>query len=180
MKISSSVRVLAVVAVAALLFSGCGKSQLRKKAKGSDTASADASSTIPPVDVSEASLRGSEFVSAEGLAPIYFDYDSYSLKGQALETLKKNADYLKAQKNLEVLVAGYCDERGTVEYNLALGQKRAKEVREYYIRLGVPGKSVATISYGKESPFCAEHSESCWSQNRRGETRIRAATASNG
>ena len=65
-----------------------------------------------------------------------------------------------------------------MEYNRALGQKRSKEVREYYIRLGVNGKAVATISYGKESPFCSDSNESCWSQNRRSETRIRVSTAS--
>jgi len=77
-------------------------------------------------------------------------------------------------------VAGHCDERGTIEYNLALGQRRAKEVRDYYLRLGVSGKSVATISYGKESPLCREANEECWAKNRRAETRIRTGTAANG
>ena len=72
------------------------------------------------------------------------------------------------------MAAGYCDERGTVEYNLALGQKRAKEVREYYIRLGIPGQTLATISYGKEAPLCSASNDDCWAQNRRAETRVRS------
>src|SRR3989338_716732 len=164
-----------VVAAAAVTLSSCTSARSRKSAQ--DQAAADKAFT-PGVDVSEADLRGSEFASLEGLSPIFFEYDSYSLRGAALETLNENAQYLKTHNDLEVLVAGYCDERGTVEYNLALGQKRSKEVREYYIRLGVNGKAVATISYGKESPFCSDSNESCWSQNRRSETRIRVSTAS--
>lgn len=171
---------LIVLAAATLAFTSCSTARTKKSAQDQANAASDKNDAAytPGVDVNEANLRGSEFTSVEGLSPIYFEYDSYSLKGDSLEALKKNAEYLKGHKDLEVLVAGYCDERGTVEYNLALGQKRSKEVREYYIRLGVNGKSVATISYGKESPFCTESSESCWSQNRRAETRIRANTVS--
>jgi len=133
----------------------------------------------PGVDAEEASLRGKDFQSIEGLTAIHFDYDSAKLKDAQLDALKKNAGYLKDHPNLEVLVAGFCDERGTTEYNLALGQKRAKEVREYYIRLGVPGRSLATISYGKENPSCSEHTESCWAQNRRAETRVRLTVSDN-
>ena len=131
---------------------------------------------IPNVEATEASIRGAEFVSTIGINAIYFDYDSSTLRDDALASLKNNAEYLKEHAELEVLVAGFCDERGTVEYNLALGQKRAKEVREYYIRLGVPGNSMGTISYGKESLACSEHSEDCWAKNRRVETRIRTRT----
>src|SRR5258708_5403510 len=85
-------------------------------------------------------------VLAAGLEAVHFEYDSSALKADALETLKKNADYLKAHPDEEGLVAGHCDARGTIEYNLALGQKRAQAVREYYMRLGVSGRSLATIS----------------------------------
>lgn len=133
----------------------------------------------PDVESSEASIRGSEFAHARELLAVPFHYDAYSLTEAARETLKGNAEYLKANPDLEVLVAGHCDQRGTVEYNLALGQRRAKAVREYYLRLGLPGKSVATISYGKENTLCADSSDDCWSRNRRAETRVRARTASN-
>jgi peptidoglycan-associated lipoprotein len=135
---------------------------------------------VKPVTTGDAAGTSLEAVKKGVLAKrsVYFDYDSYALKGDSLEALKKNAEYLKAHRDLEVLVAGHCDQRGTIEYNLSLGQNRAKGVREYYIRLGVPGKALATISYGKESTVCNESTEDCWSQNRRGETRVRSRTAS--
>jgi peptidoglycan-associated lipoprotein len=170
-----------LVLLALVMVSACATPKKRKSvAKKSAADTAADSAYTPDVNVEEANLRGTEFQQVDGLTAIFFDYDSASLKGPQLETLKKNADYLKGQKGLEVLIAGYCDDRGTIEYNLALGQKRAKEVREYYIRLGVPGKSLATISYGKESPTCSDASETCWAANRRAETRIRMNTASNG
>ena len=173
-------------ALCAALIAGACATRPVKKSTASDQASVSKSTSsvegsyTPGVDVTEASLRGSDFSAAEGLETIYFDYDSSSLKPAALDGLKKNAEYLKSHPDQDVLVAGYCDQRGTIEYNLALGQKRAREVRDYYIRLGVPGKSVATISYGKENLVCSEATDECWAKNRRGETRIRPRTASNG
>jgi peptidoglycan-associated lipoprotein len=172
---------LLVVLTLVGLTAACATPRARKHRNAKD-ASAKAtdgsdSAVVPDVNVEEASLRGKEFQPMEGLEAIYFEYDSSSLKDAQLATLKKNAEYLKSHTDLELLVAGFCDERGTTEYNLALGQKRAKEVREYYIRLGVNGKSLATISYGKESPACAESSEDCWAKNRRAETRVRRRLA---
>lgn len=177
-------RSLFVIVAAALAFAACSPRAARKSATDAkETEKTDgqaAAEYAPGVDVTEASLRGSDFVAVDGLKTVRFDYDSSTLGPATLATLKANAEYLKQQRHVEILVAGHCDQRGTVEYNLALGQRRAKEVREYYIRLGVPGKSIATISYGKESPSCAQPTEECWSENRRAETRLRAATASNG
>ncbi len=175
-------RIFAALFTAALM-AGCA-SQTVKKASDQDAAAAakkNAADAVPESDINaqEASLRGGEFQAIEGVEPIYFEYDSSSLKDEALASLKKNAAYLKENKGFDVRVAGYCDERGTVEYNLALGQKRARSVREYYIRLGVSAKRIATISYGKEAPVCSESSEDCWSKNRRAETQIRATTAQN-
>jgi peptidoglycan-associated lipoprotein len=171
---------LTAVLACALALSGCasGKTQLKRQA-GEDKSKASAEGEkayVPGVEVTEASLRGSEFASVPELETIHFDYDSANLGDEALAALKKNAEYLKARDELGVRIAGYCDERGTVEYNLALGQKRAKTVREYYIRLGVPGASLATISYGKESPTCSDSTEDCWAQNRRAETTVRSQT----
>ncbi|MBI4346644.1 MAG: OmpA family protein [Elusimicrobia bacterium] len=135
---------------------------------------------LPPgVESGEANIRdGGQFAEVPELQTIQFPYDAYTLVDEARATLRKNAEYLKAHSDLEILVAGHCDERGTTEYNLALGQKRAKEVREYYMRLGISGKSIATISYGEEKALCDEATEGCWAKNRRAETRIRARTAS--
>lgn len=169
---------LAVVAV--VLLAGCAslnkpkKSSLDKDAQAAKDA-AEAAPTAPPTEVAEASLHvnGVDYNSREDLKTIPFDYDSAKLSEEALSILKANADVIKGDREMVVLVAGHCDERGTVAYNLALGQKRAKEVRDYYIRLGVNGTKVATISYGKEKPGCSESTEDCWSQNRRAETRVR-------
>ncbi len=165
--------------------SGCSTTAKKRRAeRKAARAAAEAAKraggpgSYPGVDVTEASIRGEMFVETGGLVTIYFDYDSSNLKTRALSGLKNNAEYLKENRDLEVLVAGHCDERGTIEYNLALGQKRAKEVREYYIRLGVPGKSIATISYGEEKSVCDVSTEECWAMDRRAETRVRTRTAS--
>ena len=169
-----------IVLLAAVLASGCAVSRTAKKdAKKAGPAAgasedADGAPLPPGSEVTEASLRGSGFDIDPDIKPVHFDYDSAQLSGEALDTLKANAAKLKAKKGYDVLVAGHCDERGTVAYNLALGQKRAKEVREYYMRLGVDGRRVATISYGKEQPECSESTEECWSSNRRAVTGLRA------
>ncbi|HAH05036.1 MAG TPA: peptidoglycan-associated lipoprotein [Elusimicrobia bacterium] len=136
------------------------------------------SSSIPSVDVEEARIRGKEFRQTQELKTVYFDYDSYALNDAARETLKDDAGYLKTHIDLEILIEGHCDQRGTNEYNLALGQKRAKETRDYLIRSGIPGKSVGTISFGKERLACEDMTEECWGQNRRADIKIRARTAS--
>lgn len=172
-----------LVVVLAMAGAACAPKKTVKNSDKDKAAQAKADSDAaytPDVDAVEASIHGKEFAAVEGLDAIRFDYDSANLSQQALDTLKKNADYLKAHPDQDVLVAGFCDERGTIEYNMALGQKRAKQVREYYIRLGVNGKQVGTISYGKEMGVCSESTESCWAQNRRAETRLRVPTAANG
>jgi len=139
-------------------------------------AAAEAASATPPTEVAEASLRTNAsrtFDLSPDLKAVPFDYDSAKLSDDALDILKANAAVLKASPDVQVRVDGHCDERGTVAYNLALGQKRAKQVRDYYMQLGVEGKRVATISYGKEQPLCTVSSEECWAKNRRAETRIR-------
>lgn len=173
---------LAIVAVAFL--AACATTNANKKNaldKGAKPAAgagaAEAAPAAPPTEVTEASLRvnGEDFAVRDDLKTVPFDYDSAKLSDEALTVLKANAEVIKGDADMVVLVAGHCDERGTVAYNLALGQKRAKEVRDYYIRLGVDGTKVATISYGKEQPTCSESTEECWSKNRRAETRARVA-----
>ncbi len=152
------------------------KTPLAKDGKDAAAATDDAETApLPPgVDVTEASLRGSGFNADADIKPVRFDYDSAQLSGETLAVLKANAAIMKSRKGFEFLVAGHCDDRGTVAYNLALGQKRAKEVRDYYIRLGMDGRRVATLSYGKEQLECSEPTEECWSKNRRAVTGVRA------
>ena len=112
----------------------------------------------------EPDVRDQVMTRSADLDDIYFSFDSSRLSETARATLKKNAEWLKAHSAAKVQVAGYCDARGTVEYNLALGQRRAAAVRDYYAGLGVERARVATISYGKERPSCSEASEACWSR----------------
>ena len=102
------------------------------------------------------------------LQDVYFDYDKADLRDQARVALQKNAEWLKRWTGTRIFIEGHCDARGTAEYNLALGDKRASAARTYLLSLGIPADRIQTVSKGKESPFCTEEAESCWSQNRRG------------
>ncbi|MDX6770975.1 MAG: OmpA family protein [Elusimicrobiota bacterium] len=125
----------------------------------------------------EPRIKGAAFVATPELATVRFPYDRDELTPEARRTLKKNAAVIGANRSWEVLVEGHCDERGTVAYNLALGQKRAKAVRDYYLALGVAGSRVATRSLGEESGECAEATDACWERNRRAVSKVRAAVA---
>ena len=100
-------------------------------------------------------------------ADIYFDYDESSLSDDSRDKLARDADLLKSKPQFSVTVEGHADSRGTNEYNLALGERRANAVKEYLGSLGVAGERLRTLSYGEERGVCSEETESCWSQNRR-------------
>jgi peptidoglycan-associated lipoprotein len=118
----------------------------------------------------EPSVRESVMGRILQLRTVYFSYDSAALSAQVRSVLRGNASWLKSHADITVQVAGSCDQRGTEQFNLALGQKRAEEVRRYYVMLGVPAGRIATISYGKDKPLCQQSTESCWKRNRRAET----------
>ncbi len=101
------------------------------------------------------------------LDDIYFDYDSYGLSLDARELLNLNADWLRANPNARIEIEGHCDSRGTIEYNLGLGARRATAVRDYLVSVGISPDRMSTISYGKELPICGDETASCWAQNRR-------------
>jgi len=102
------------------------------------------------------------------LKPVFFAYDSIELNETARGTLQKNVEYLKKRPSTKILVEGHADSRGTNEYNLALGERRADAVRDYIMGLGVTTDRVTIVSKGEEQPFCREETESCWQQNRVG------------
>jgi len=102
-----------------------------------------------------------------GLQTVYFDYNSNSLRPDAMATLRENAEKIKQVPGVVIQLAGHCDERGTQEYNLALGERRALAVRQYLIQMGVSGDRLITISYGKEFPAVVGSDESAWAKNRR-------------
>lgn len=105
---------------------------------------------------------------AAGLNDVFFGYDSWVISEEGRQILSKDAEWLRGHGMAQVKVEGHCDERGTSDYNLVLGEKRAKAVRNYLIDLGVKNERLSIVSYGKERPFCNEHTESCYQQNRRG------------
>lgn len=117
----------------------------------------EAPAAAPPASVSQLA----------NLADVFFDYDRYTVRGDAKAALEANARLLKAEQGWKLLVEGHCDERGTLEYNLVLGERRAKAVQEYLADLGVSPSQIQITSYGKERPFCTEHNQDCWQKNRR-------------
>ncbi len=108
-------------------------------------------------------------VKDSGLADVFFDFDQYTIRSDAVAVLEKNAELLKnTHENSSVLIEGHCDERGTEDYNLELGKRRAQAVKDYLIDLGIQETRIQIVSYGKEKPFCTESEPSCWQRNRRG------------
>jgi peptidoglycan-associated lipoprotein len=101
------------------------------------------------------------------LSDAFFDFDRFVIRSDARESLEANAAILKAQSDKKVLIEGHCDERGTSAYNLVLGERRAQAAKQYLQDLGIPASQIQIMSYGKERPFCTEHSEDCWQSNRR-------------
>lgn len=104
----------------------------------------------------------------QGVHDAFFDFDKADIRGDAREMLSQTAEYLKANSSIRVTIEGHCDERGSTEYNLGLGDRRAAAVKEYLVSLGISADRMNTVSFGKEKPFCMEHNETCWQQNRRG------------
>jgi peptidoglycan-associated lipoprotein len=102
------------------------------------------------------------------LGDVFFDYDQSGIRDDGRGPLQKNADWLKRWTSTQITVEGHADSRGSSEYNLALGSRRATAVKDYLVNLGVPGNRITVVSKGKEQPFCTVESEECWQQNRRG------------
>jgi peptidoglycan-associated lipoprotein len=127
--------------------------------------STGAPSTTPPAP--------SEFRETDNLKDVFFDFDRYDIRATDAKTLDTNAAWLKTNNSL-VLIEGHCDERGTNEYNLALGERRAKATMNYLVGQGVQANRITIISYGKERPICTEHSEACWAKNRRAHFLVKA------
>jgi peptidoglycan-associated lipoprotein len=130
-----------------------------------DTARVTVSSP-PPVQQPTNTMSAEEEFKAN-VQDIYFDYDAYDVRTDAQTILSKDAAYLSSHPNVRVVIGGYCDERGSNEYNLGLGQNRADAAKNALVAAGVAASRIRVISYGKEKPFCTESTEACWQQNRR-------------
>jgi peptidoglycan-associated lipoprotein len=105
---------------------------------------------------------------AAGLRDVFFAFDSFAITEEGRQALARDAEWAKANPASRLKIEGHCDERGTSAYNIVLGEKRAKTVRNYLVELGINTKRLSVVSYGKERPFCKDHAESCYAQNRRG------------
>ena len=120
--------------------------------------------TAPPSSTPTVSL--SEMFDRE-VRDAFFDFDKADVRSDARENLIRSAEFLRSNPNVSFLIEGHCDERGSVAYNLGLGDRRANAARDFLVSIGISADRIQTISYGKERPFCTEHAESCWQQNRR-------------
>jgi peptidoglycan-associated lipoprotein len=168
-----SVRVfVSILLVAMVSVSACGK---KKPATAPAPAPAPAPPTTP-APPAEKPLSEEEIFARKSLADLnaekplgdaFFDLDSSQIRDDARPALQKDADWLKRWTSTKIMVEGHCDSRGTSEYNLALGERRALAARTYLVSLGVPSERLRTVSYGKEFPFDPNHSEGAWAKNRR-------------
>jgi len=110
---------------------------------------------------------GTDAVFHQNVADIFFDYDSYALRPEGETSASKAASYLVAHPDIRIVIGGYCDDRGSAEYNLGLGENRANSAKTALVNAGVAANRIRVVSYGKEKQFCTEETESCWQQNRR-------------
>ena len=131
------------------------------------TARVTVNAAPPPPAVTTSSLT-EEQLFAQNVHDIYFDYDKADIRSNQQTSLQGDAQFLQQHSGIHITVEGHCDERGSTEYNLALGTSRADAVKSALIQAGIGGDRIKTYSYGKEKPFCTESNESCWQQNRRG------------
>lgn len=155
----------------AILVSGCGKKPVVEPEIG------DRGTSTTTGDTGDKGNTGAgEDVGSEQLlnfVTIYFDFDKYNLREDAKSGLKNNYEVLRAQSDVRVQIEGHCDERGTVEYNLALGEKRARSAMEYLVSMGIARDRISMISYGKERPAAFGSNEDAWAKNRRAEFVVR-------
>jgi peptidoglycan-associated lipoprotein len=135
---------------------------------GSADATARVNVTVAPPPVQKAPEPDLNELFQREVRDAYFDFNKADIRPDAREALTKTADFLRNHPQIRVTVEGHCDERGSTEYNLALGDRRASAVKQYLVSLGISADRMSTVSFGKEKPFCTEHNETCWQQNRRG------------
>ncbi len=146
------------------------------KKKGPAPGAGEAGAGGPGAGLGEEGLGGSSLERARrGLGPeedgilkdVHFGYDRYDLDPESYGVLGQNVEWLRQNPRAKVELEGHCDSRGTIEYNLALGAKRAKAVKDYLVTQGIAGDRISTISYGEELPLCRDENETCWARNRR-------------
>ncbi len=171
--------------LAGLMITGCAKTPATTAATAATAAPAPRAATPAPTPSQSAPSPGaaaapaaaasaqtprpspSEFMAVAALKEVHFDFDKYDIRPEDAKTLDANATWLKSNADNLVLIEGHCDERGTNEYNLALGERRAKATMNYLVSQGIQANRITIISYGEERPVCTEKTEACWAKNRR-------------
>jgi len=171
-----SLSILLAVGTALLLIlgaSGCA----RKAVKAPPTPATPPPTTTTPREttppVTPTPATPSPAVTSADLVPAFFDFDSYALRSDARVVLDQDAKLLRGHAEMQITIEGHCDERGTVEYNQALGERRAQAARDYLVAAGVASPRIQVVSYGKERPFDDGHDEAAWSKNRRAHVVVR-------
>ncbi len=177
MKKNSFFYLLAPVVIGVFVLSGCPpkkKMPIEEQPPAEvPTDTTTESTDITPVSPTDIQIT-QEWSEIPALQMVNFAYDSASLEDEGRGVLKKNVGIIKKlPKSVTFRVEGHCDDRGTIEYNIALGQRRANAVRSYYVTAGIGSTRLETISFGEERPLCSEAIEGCWAQNRRGVTKVR-------
>lgn len=166
-------RLLPVFAAAALLAACSTASDETGGASGvgagAGTGGADYSAPAQPVQAGPAAGSAEEFMTVVG-DRVFFGFDQYSLSPEAQITLREQAGWLRQYQDRTLIVEGHADERGTREYNLALGERRANSMKDFLVAQGIQSQRIRVVSYGKERPVCGESMDACWAQNRRGVT----------
>ena len=163
---------LQIIAFCLLIFSwGCGHKTVdstknMEPPTGGSSLSTDSSIPGDETTLTEKTLGTEGWTSAE-LGPVYFDYDRSEIRGDQTATLESDAQWMLKHPETKVLIEGHCDERGTEEYNLALGDRRATVTREYMTQRGIAERRMNTVTYGESHPFATGHDEEAWRQNRR-------------
>lgn len=174
-------RIVLLLVLLSLVFVGCAQKTVQTIPPVSTTAT----ETRTLSDEEKARIAEEELARAERdrllreqerlagiLKDVYFEFDSYAIGGSELPKIEGVSSFMKQDRGIKMVVEGHCDERGTVDYNLALGQKRAEAVKDYLVKMGIEGSRIRTISYGKEVPVESGNSENAWAKNRRAHFKI--------
>ena len=139
-----------------------------------DTGSREATARVtvtpasaPPPTTSSTSNESDAQLFSQNMKDVFFEYDSYEITSQYQSVIQSDARFLQQHPSMTFVIEGHCDERGSIEYNVALGEYRANAAKQALVQAGISATRIRTISYGKEKPFCSESTESCWQQNRR-------------
>lgn len=167
------VKFVLVFALAAGL-SACSKNVKKAPAADANAAAVTEVAEVAAddsVDMQDDDAYGVSVISdGSSLEPVYFALNEYTLSQDAIAIVEKNAEAIKVKGVTKLTIEGNCDDRGTIAYNIALGDKRAKEVKDYYVKLGISADAISTVSYGEEKPACTDQTEDCWAKNRRSDT----------